>query len=132
MAKIRLTSYQKVMSQNGWDDLKWPQRSRIKKELAKELGIIFRTECKSCGVDPSSFYNGCILTYFTYRKRRIRDWKNFMGGLKPWDDALVRAKIIKDDDEKTIIEGEHEQFIDGKNERTVVCLETLESEAKHE
>ena len=65
------------------------------------------------------------LTVRQWRRRRI-DSTNFVGGLKPLEDALVRMGHLYDDSLAWVEQGPHEQLRAGKGTpRTEITLEEV-------
>lgn len=98
----------KVPSLNEWERINSYKKPGIKKRLAWELNLLFQSECRKKKIKAELPLLQPMITVFSYRKRLIRDSDNFC--LKALKDALVRAKILKDDSMKDLTEGEHRQI----------------------
>lgn len=122
MTTLRLELSYEIPSQNVWERTNRFTQVRIKKNLAEQISIVFLSECRKAGLNPAIFAN-LKVTYFSYRKRLIRDEHNFTGGMKAIDDALVRAGIIQDDNAKVFNQGIHKQVRSSGWRGTVVFLE---------
>lgn len=69
------------------------------------------------------YFERCVITVARYGARPL-DWDNMGGGLKFLLDALVKNKIIKDDNPKCVIELNLRQIKSKrKDEKTVVIIE---------
>jgi hypothetical protein len=65
------------------------------------------------------------LTITSYRRRQIADHDNFVGGLKPLIDVLVRLGWLVDDSGAWLVHGAHRQEHDWESPRTKVEIAYL-------
>lgn len=73
-------------------------------------------------------YFGCRLhRYWMFNQNRSRDYDNFCSGTKYYTDALKHAKLIQDDSNRNIINGDVWHFSGYKNEILRYVLELIET-----
>jgi len=87
-----------IPSRNQLDKMHWTEKSKLRKQY--ELFIRSQMNKQDVRqVEPGTVANIRIVTY---RKKRIRDHTNLIGGFKLMEDALSNELFIWDDAEKYI------------------------------
>tara|TARA_R100000808_G_C2131423_1_gene140564 strand:- start:965 stop:1348 length:384 start_codon:yes stop_codon:yes gene_type:complete len=87
-----------IQTRNKLDQMHWAVRHRLKKQYS----LLVRSQMnlnKIKKANPGDVYKLSILTF---RKYRIRDYDNLVGGCKQLLDALTDEAFIWDDDTKFI------------------------------
>lgn len=103
----KITIPHTIKSMNEILRMHWAERKR----LQKEYQLLIRQQMskhKLDKADPGELHSVRILTF---RKRKLRDHDNLVGGGKPLLDALVEEGFIWDDDVKTIGKPKYNQEI---------------------
>ena len=83
-----------VQSRNKLDKMHWAARHRLRNQYC----LLVRNQMRLNKIkksEPGQVYSIAILTF---RKYRIRDYDNLVGGLKQLLDALSKEGFIWDDD----------------------------------
>ena len=88
----------KIESRNVIDRLHWAAKSRLRKVYQ----LFIRQEMSHYRLKKAEPGEKFILELTTFRKRRIGDHDNLVGGAKQMIDALVHEGFIWDDDTKFI------------------------------
>ena len=94
---VRVTIGWKIPGLNKWERYHWRKQRKVKKELADMIGLMYDSECRKRGIPVARPAPNCRVTYISHRFQLLTDDDNWLASFKPLNDALVRAKIIKDD-----------------------------------
>ena len=90
-------------------------------EHKRYMWLVFAEISPTC-----PYFERCIVTIARHGARSL-DWDNMGGGLKFLLDALVKNKVIKDDNPKCITELNLRQIkTKRKDEKTVIIIESVD------
>tara|TARA_R110002020_G_scaffold474490_3_gene706072 strand:- start:24 stop:407 length:384 start_codon:yes stop_codon:yes gene_type:complete len=83
-----------VQTRNKLDQMHWAARHRLKKEYS----LLVRNQMRLNKIPKAGTGDVYKLSILTFRKYRIRDYDNLVGGCKQLLDALSSEAFIWDDD----------------------------------
>ena len=111
----------KIESRNVIDRLHWSTKSNLRKTYQ----LFIRQQMSHYRLKKAEPGEKFILELTTFRKRRIADHDNLVGGAKQMIDALVHEGFIWDDDTKFIGKPSIAQAKAGKEECTIIRREKV-------
>jgi hypothetical protein len=90
-------------SQNQLSGNKGGQRWAYKAHR-DDLGLLIKHSAQQHGITPATGLRRVVVTRLYGHRGRRMDRPNLVGGCKPVLDALVRAKLLRDDSERWCID----------------------------
>ena len=134
MVKIKETEMRKLVIHIGHlpfaelspnSRVHWAVKARAVKASREEIGWLAKTDWRYKYGDAKPMMRAKISYEFCVKDKRRRDANNFLASAKSWNDGLIDAGVLWDDDTKHLVLGGVE-VIPSDTEQSIITLEELD------